>query len=313
MMSPCCVKNISCVLCALASLTFATWVYAANESDQDPKLLAPHVLANSSWSLRLPQDGKVVYKGLVSFDNAGQKSGQLLYPAPNAVGFLAAILTHGLVVESQKKNEKEQLQLEADNVLVPYQVVLNEYTNKALMQRGMHNISMGGRKIIEFTEKSDTGWFIDSAPVFFITQDQSAIILDNAVSISAPDAATAAYQKIIRVVSEPQNVQDYVKLWTEQQGEELKKESANLFALSLEIAMKEMANLASSDDVSQRTFRYLEGKVEKIERGYLVSENCNRMVIKTLRGQFISVPVRRDIDSNPSIAEQCNDTLKSAM
>ena len=273
-----------------------------------------YIVANSIWSLRLPQEGNVVYKGLVSFDNAGQKSGQLLYPAPNAVGFLAAILTHGLIVESQKKNEKEQLQLEADNVLVPYQVVLNEYTNKALMQRGMHNISMGGRKIIiEFTEKSDTGWVIDSAPVFFITQDQSAIILENAVSISAPDAENAAYQKIIRVVAEPKNVQDYVNLWTEQQGEELKKESANLFARSLEIAMNEMANLASSDDVPQRTFRYLEGKAEKIERGYLVSENCNRMVIKTLRGQLISVPVRRDIDSNPSIAEQCDSALKSAL
>lgn len=283
--------NITNVWRMVYVLTLLTFVFRANAVDS---------VGETSWSFYLPKDDKVVYRGLVSFDDAGKNSGQMLYASPNAAGFLAAILTHGVIVESQKKNQKDQLQVEADNVLVPYQTILGDYLHKDLMQNGLQKISMGGKKeLIELTEKSNSDWLIYSSPIFLLTQDQSAIVLENAISIYAPGAPeTSAYQNIIRVVSEPKEDKDLVNLWTNNQGEKLKDESASLFARSIEISMNDMVSSTDNDNIPQKTFRYYQGQDKKVERGYLISENCNRMVIKSLRGQLISIPSHNDSSSD---------------
>lgn len=48
----------------------------------------------------------------------------------------------------------------------------------------------------------------------------------------------------------------------------------------------------SNTDQPFRTIRYVEGTAEKMERAQLVSEHCGRLVIKTLRGSLMSVPVK---------------------
>jgi len=282
-----------------ALIIFSSWVNAADDAGQAQQSSSRSTAGDSSWSLRLPQENKVSFRGVVSFDEAGAGNTQLLYPAPNAVGFLAAVLTHGAVVESQKKKQKDQIQEAADKVLSPYETVLSHYTHKELMQRGLQKVSAGGmHKLIEFSKIPDSKWLVVSAPVFLITQDQSAIILENSIAIHAPDTpSNVLYQNTIRVVSETKEGKDLTGFWTANQGEKLKEESAGLFAQSLDIAMSEMANGSNSGDKPQKTFRYLEGHTEKMERGQLISEQCNRMVIKTLRGGLISIPARRDGNS----------------
>ena len=169
------------------------------------------------------------------------------------------------------------------------------------MQRGLQMTSSGGRKkLVGFSEIPRAEWFVESDPVFLITQDQSAIILENSISIYAPDApSAAAYQNTVKVVSEAKEGKDLAGFWTANQGEKLKQESASLLAQSLDIAMSEMAGSSSKDNSPQKTFRYFEGHSEKMERGQLVSEQCNRVVIKTLRGGLISVPARREASSSP--------------
>lgn len=290
------VKSMCPAACASALIIFSSWVNAADDVGHAQPSSSRSSAGDSSWSLRLPQENKVLFRGVVSFDEAGAGNTQIAYPAPNAVGFLAAVLTHGAVVESQKKKQKDQLQEAADKVLSPYETVLSPYTHKELMQRGLEKTSTGGRnKLIEFSEKPDSKWLVESAPVFLITQDQSAIILENSIAIYAPDTlSNIVYQNTIRVVSETKEGKDLAGFWTANQGERLKEESAGLFAQSLDIAMSEMANASNSNDSPQKTFRYLEGHTEKMERGQLISEQCNRVVIKTLRGGLISVPARRD-------------------
>src|SRR5258708_14404641 len=44
---------------------------------------APRLIAGDSiWSLRLPKEDYVVYKGVVSFDGTGAGGTSMLYPAP---------------------------------------------------------------------------------------------------------------------------------------------------------------------------------------------------------------------------------------
>lgn len=288
-------KTACLLACAITPMVVTLGAKAGNDVEQVQQAARLPVTKDSSWSLRLPEDEKVTYRGVVNLDEAGMGTGSMMYPAPNAAGLLAAVITHGFIVDAQKKAQKDKLQAEADKVLLPYQAVLSEYKHIDLMQRALEKASTGGsKKLVAFSEKPGADWFVESRPVFLVTQDQSAIILDNAISIYAPGApAAAAYQNVVRVVAKAREETDLASFWTANQGEKLKEESARLFADSLDIAFGELATGSSKDNNAHKTVRYLEGNVEKMERGELVSQNCSRVVIRTLRGWLMSVPARR--------------------
>lgn len=294
-------KTACLVTCAITLMSSISWVKAADEIGQAQPSSSRSITKDSSWSLRLVKDDKVVFRGVVSLDTAGTGTGSIMYPGDAGVGgFLVAVATHGLISESAKNNQKAKLQDEADKVLLPYETILSNYKNRELMQKGLQKTSAGGRKkLIEFSEIPGAEWLVESVPVFLMTQDRSAIILVNNISIYAPDSlSTTAYQNIIKVVSEVKEGKDLVNLWTTNQGEKLKEESASLLAQSLDIAISELAGASNASNNPQKTFRYLEGHSEKMERGQLVSEQCNRVVIKTLRGGLISAPTRREANNS---------------
>jgi hypothetical protein len=277
----------------VAAIAFTPCTGAGNDAAQAGQTTPRFISKDSTWFLRLPKDDKVVYRGVVSFDEAGVGNSPIMYPAPNAVGLLAAVLTHGTIVGSMKESQKNKVQEAADKVLLPYQGVLGSYTHQDLMRRGLEKTLTGGsKKLVASSEKPGGDWFIESVPVFSITQDQTAIILDNSVSIYAPNApSAAAYQNTVRVVSLANDGTDLASFWTANGGEKLKEESAGLLAQSLDIILGEMVG-GSKENNPNKTVRYFEGKTEKMERGQLISERCNRVLIKTLRGGLMSVPAR---------------------
>ncbi|MES2948301.1 MAG: hypothetical protein V4858_07145 [Pseudomonadota bacterium] len=248
--------------------------------------------AAANWSVRLPNDGKVSYRGVVGFDQAGTGGGAILYPAPGAVGLLVAVLTHGAIVESAKNAQKEKMQTDANMVLSSYQDALNSFDSRELMRRAADKASSPARaRLLEPTEDPGQDMVIHSVPVFSMTQDQKAIVLDNTIGIQMPGAvATAAYQSTIRVVSAVKEVEDPLTFWTGNNGEKLKDESAQLVAESLGIALQEIAVSAKTESFPYRTVRYREGATEKMERAQVISTRCDRLLIRTLRGQLMSVP-----------------------
>jgi hypothetical protein len=242
---------------------------------------------------------------VASFDQAGLGTASLLYPAPNAGGFLAALLTHGFLLEGSKNAQLEKIQQSANRVLAPYQAVISTFEHRDLMKRGLEKIAWGGTKmLIEFSEKPDTGLIVESVPLFSMTQDQTAIVLDNAIAIHGANApATSAYKNIFRIVSEPQKRTDLVTYWTANDGENLKSESASLLAESLELAFRDLDGEPAAGIKPHRTVRYFEGTAEKMERGQIVSETCNRIVLRNLRGWLMAVPPR----SAPGVATAACD------
>jgi hypothetical protein len=72
---------------------------------------------------------------------------------------------------------------------------------------------------------------------FFLTQEGDALLLDNTVKITR--AGAQPYQGTIRVVSAPHKIQaqDVAAHWGADDARALKVESAQLMALSLEIAL----------------------------------------------------------------------------
>lgn len=234
----------------------------------------------------------VTFHGTVSFDNAGASSAQILYPAPNVGGMVAAVLTHGLLVESSKRSQKEKLQQDADGILLPYQSILAEFALADLFQRSLPKMETPGSKVLlEADQPSETNLRIETKPSFLLTQDQSSIILSNEIMVFGANApSTPLYKGSIKVVSKAKEEKDIEAFWKENKGEQFKEQSAGLFANSLDIAMREISNNDSSLSAPYKTIRYREGMSEKFERGQLIADNCQQIVIKTLRGTILSVP-----------------------
>ncbi len=276
--------------------------FAANDPDQ-PVQYAPIRIDNDhGLSLRLPKDENVVYRGVVSFDKAGLGQGAMLYPVPGAAGLLAAIITHGLISESAKNSQKEKIQLEADKVLEPYKDLLATFKYKDLMAQGLDKaVKPLNKRVIENAATAQSEWLVVSAPIFFMTQDRRAIVMDNTIAIYAKDAySVPKYQNTIRVVSHAKEESEAAEFWADQQGEKLKAESVVLFTQSLDIAMNEAESDTSKNNPAYKTVRYFEGGQEKMERAQLMKEGCKRNVIKTLRGGLMSVPAQAN-----SAPEKC--------
>jgi hypothetical protein len=247
------------------------------------------------WALRLAKDGEpVAYRGVVDSNAAGLGTqGQgMLYPAPNVVGFLAAVVTHGILVESMKSSQKSKLQEDADRVLEPYRAALAGFMAKDLMREGLGQSRAGrSRRAVESAENPSTAWVVESASVFSLTQDRRAIILESGFSMYAPQSATVpARQVIVRVISDPRPEGEPVAYWGDRDGANLRRESARLYAEALDLAVTEAVGGTGSES-RHRTVRYREGGSERMERAQLLVERCGRIVMRTLRGAVFSVPV----------------------
>ena len=264
---------------------------------------AEQTAAGRTWALKIPSVERVVFRGAVSHDAAGMGTGAMLYPAPNAAGLLAAILTHGLLNEGAKQSQKDKLQSEADEVLRPFRSFLDGFTHSRLIESALPlQRTRDERRPLGPNDSPGPDWTVEVAPVFSMTRDQRALVLDNAVRIYAPASADAAYAQTIRVVSHPAAVGEGATAeaieshWRAEEGRRLLELSAALLAESLDVAMQDSRRQAAAADAPQRTFRYAEGSAEKIERASLVEAQCGRLLLRTLRGWLMSVPAAARAD-----------------
>ena len=244
--------------------------------------------------LRMPVADKVAFNGAVNFDAAGSKAGAMLYPAPGLIGFMAAIATHGVLANAARDSEKQKLRDKADEVLTPYLGILDSFKHQELMQAALPRMaSMGDKRLVVASAEPGAGEaLIDSLPNFYMTQDRRALVLENVVAIRLP-ARDKVYENVVRVVSPVKDDKDLEAFWLAGQGAHLKEESTRMYAQSIDLALND-STADSKAAPTYRTVRYQEGGTERIERAQLISERCNQLVVRTLRGNLMAVPRRPD-------------------
>lgn len=281
----------------LAGLVYASAALSADIAADQPALTAASVSAASAelapeptWAVRFPTPDFVRYRGVANMDGAGVDGGNILYPAPNLVGLVAAVVTHGLLIDSAKTRQKEALQKAVDDELLPYAAITQSYTSDELFTQALARTrTTGGTALTGDTPLPRT--LLEISPEFLISRDQRAIVLNGVVVVSAGVTAAPAPLNL-RVISDawPSSGRGQpIDYWSEEEGARLKAESALLLARAIDIALATRAD----DDIATKpfkTFRYQEGLTERMERGQLVSERCGRIVMKNLRGILISAP-----------------------
>ncbi|WLI88745.1 hypothetical protein Q4S45_18790 [Massilia sp. R2A-15] len=239
--------------------------------------------------LRGPVAEPVVFHGALNYDKAGSGAGAMMYPAPGLVGMLAAVATHAAISGGMRESEKQKMRDEADKVLLPYRPALANYGHQELMLASLAEMKTAGDKhLLPAAAPCAEGEVVaDGVPSFFMTQDQRALILENAISIQG--AGARPYQKIIRVISPAQDEGAGVAAWFNDRENLLRKVSARMVAQSLDIALAD-AQAAGEPSDPFKTVRYNEGGAERMERAQVISDQCGQLVLRTLRGNLIAVP-----------------------
>lgn len=250
---------------------------------------------DAAWSLRMAAQDPVPYHGL-SEGEGGGTPGMMMYPAPGLAGLVAAIATHAAVVGSVRSSAQTEAEKKADKVLDPLRGSLEHFTQRDLATPALDTPQLRGARLVSAQDTDPAARTVDSAPRFFLTQEGDALLLDNTVRITRTGAQP--YQGTIRIVSTPHKIQaqDLAAHWGADDARVLKAESAQLLALSLEIALGQSdapATPAAGAAVPFRTVRYLQGKKELFERAQVLDERCGRALIRNLRGWLMSVPLAR--------------------
>ena len=283
----------------LTTQAYAVESSAAAAADARADVTSARTAQAQDWAVRLPNETNLQFRGVLGNESAGGSGSAMLYPAPNVAGLVAALVTHGLLNSATRKREATLAQEAANKVLDPYRGLIGDLRHDdvfqlALMQRRANAKS----RVAVPGEAPGADWMFAVEPVYSMTQDQNALLLDIAVVVYAPNAPAApTYQNALRVVSAPIASDDPLVFWSDNNGQNLKSVSAQLMAMALELAANEVdksnSKAAESTAPNQRTMRYVQGKSERIERAELLRVTCDRAVIKTLRGGLMWVPLKQ--------------------
>lgn len=257
----------------------------------------PVVASDVNLSVRVPADAPLPWRGIVPHEGAGV-AGAILYPAPTLVGFLAAVLVHGLLVEGGRAGQRSLAQTGADKVLDPHRAALDPWTPRLLIEAALPLLTnTGARDVVGPNDKPSTEWVVDVAPGFALAQDQATIVLDTVVRVApAADAPGPRFEGALRVLSTPVAAADRQAHWLADEGRALKEETARMLAHAINLGVAQLSAPvpAKPEEVPFRTHRYLMGDEERMERGQLLAAGCARIVVRTLRGGLMSMPVRAE-------------------
>ncbi|NNG21697.1 hypothetical protein [Telluria aromaticivorans] len=240
------------------------------------------------WAVRTPPSDRVPFKGVASMDDVG-KPGAMLYPAAGAAGLIAAIVTHAVIASSVRDHEKSEIEKAADKILEPFDASLATFTLRDLVLGASALSRHGEPRWLASNEKAEA-WVVSSKPVFSMTQDRAALILENDVTLTPP-SGQPVYANRVRVISSVHLYENLAGFWGEDQARALKAESVRLLAASVDIALDDaIVPRPAASPGAQRTVRYPEGGKLVFERAEIIKEACDRMLLRNLRGWLVSVP-----------------------
>lgn len=283
----------SFALTALAVPASAADAAAADQGNTVPAL-----------SLRVPTEELVSFAAIPNDDTVAGEPGAMLYMGPLPAA-LVGVIAHGVIESHKQAKEKKSKNALGDIVLAPYRPSLSHFTNAELMRRALDGLAtLGDKVLLQPSERAGPGWLIECSPVFLMTQDARALVLQNSIVIHGPDATSpVTFKNVVEVVGRPRESvgSDSENTWMIDDGALLTGASVDLLRESLSLALGELHGDFADHAAAYRTVRYPRGGSEKMERAQVLRETRLRIVIKTLRGWIMSVPASADASDPPDL------------
>lgn len=250
------------------------WVMGSWASAQAPAPL----------EVRWSETQAVAWSGIPSSESAGTTA-SFLYPASNAGGLIASVLTHSLLVSGSREIERKARQTAADQVLEPYKTVIDRLDAPKL------TCALQAHWATEPSNPGGVRRVVHLQPHFRVSSDHRVIVLDARIRVQEADSPPdrMAADRIVQVVSTPREGEDPLAAWLDNDAQYFREEIVTMLTHGIDIAL----NVASQPTVAvpARTQRYAYGNETRMERGQPLAAGCGRMVLWTLRETWMSVPV----------------------
>lgn len=241
---------------------------------------------NSGLVLRLGEGTWPVWQGM-GVGEASLNTGSMMYPGGGGVeGFLAAVIVHGLLLHGSRTAMRSEQQAKANQVLNPHRPAIDGLTPDLLLTAAREQLPPAQR---------GRAYVLELRPSYSMSSDERTLVLDNAIRVMA--AQGSPQDRIVRVIAPALQATDPSAHWQQDQGQPLQVQAVAMLAHSIQLALRVPSDAAAG--TAARTLRYRTGTSETMERGKLLAEGCDRIVMETLRGWLLSAP---RIDSKP---ERC--------
>lgn len=260
--------------------------YAPSGTAQQTPVVGPVL------SLSVQADAEIPVKGVLNMDAAGGGVGSMMYPAPNLIGLVVAVATHGVLAESTQRAERSRMEIEADKVALPYRVALAGFQHRHLLQSvsALPGSLASGADLVPTDHVPHDRPVLFAKPVYSVSQDERGLILDAAMQWRRPGQTEAVIMHA-RVVTQPVEAGDAVKSWLNEGGVILRKEAAQLLAQAIDASFGQLdAAPATSASTAYQTVRYWVGGTKRVERAAPLSSGCGYRAYRSLRGEILVVP-----------------------
>jgi hypothetical protein len=273
---------------------------------QAPAAIAAESTVALWW--RTPTAPEVAWRGMLATEGGNVGAGPFigLYPAVGPAGLLIAVLTHGAIAQGAQSAQRKREQEAADKVLDNYPAALRTWPSISLWEA-----AAGGRERLWDGSAATPDTVVEMMPVFSLAQDEDAVFLDVTVRISSGMGAAPKIVEV-RVLSSPLKTTAARAHWSADDASALKATAAAMLAHAVRLASQHekpagnTTSTNSTDNVAEaapaRTHRYLQGSMERTERAQQLAGDCSRVVLRTLRGGLLSVPVRPTTNAECTIA-----------
>ncbi|WOT04117.1 hypothetical protein [Shewanella youngdeokensis] len=266
--------------------------------------------------VKIPDSSVILIgKAAPSLNEADQFN--MLYPAATPGDFFAGVIAHAIIVESKKNEAKNSAQAAADVAVLPYRPYLKDVANQALASQLENIVLARGFSLARYEDsQSESDIILDITPIFLMNQKQDTLTLRTQFLVypkseqhKSTKKRAVLYQNQIEVLSAKIDAALPQEYWLSNNGEQLVNTMRSLLSQTLALGAIQISSIESDhSNRVQHNFRYDDGDTTAFERASVISNDCNRVVINTLRGWLKSIPSERLKDKHI-----CQDIQESTL
>jgi hypothetical protein len=229
--------------------------------------------------------------GLLKTDT-GREGASIMYQGgAGLAGFFAQVLTHAVMENEAQKKVLKEAQEEADRVLKNYEDLILQNTVSSLIQSSVEQLGSSNPVIsivnAESGVENENRLFIESLPIYYMSQDQKSIVLEHQLSAYYSDEPEKIiYQNMAKAISKKQNIEEDASRWKANSGELFFEATADLHLSSLNVLLKDMYKNLNSQ-TNEATHKYYIGEKKYYVRGKVLHEDCGYRAIRNLKGNIL--------------------------
>ena len=252
--------------------------------------------ALASWCLQPMMQSAIAFRGLDETEAGREGPDHMMYPgaAPGVVGALASlavgIATHGAIVGGMHAKHAAERVQKADQVLAPYRATLEQFTTDRLTKA---LLVLRSDLIMCQHPHASGAWLVSLSPVFYLSQSQTSVIAEVAVSAAPTDMTGKERPRatVVRVVSGGLKEREFADQWLADDGTAVSQHAALLLSEALDVAMRWEIHETDTGTIPWATYRFAFGDREHMERAQRLSGDCRSSVLRTLRSTYVVASV----------------------